>query len=176
MNVWCMRHGQTNFNVSCLCNDNPDTDVHLTELGIQQAEVAAERLRDIPLERIVVSELRRTHQTARIINRYHDCEIEVHPAFNDIRSGFEGLPVADYFAATGDDRLHKRAHGGESLLDYKQRVLGFIGWLSSEPLADVLVVAHEETLRVFYVYFRQLTDDHLLDLHFDNAQILRFCL
>ena len=52
MNIYCMRHGRTNYNDLCLCNDDPAQDVHLTEVGIKQAQSAALALRDIEFERI----------------------------------------------------------------------------------------------------------------------------
>ena len=131
MPLWFMRHGETNYNRLGLCNDNPQRDVHLTETGIYQAEQAAKQLRHKPLQRILVSELPRTHQTAEIINRYHQLAIKVEPALNDIQSGFDGRPVAEYFAAIAHDPLHARIHGGESLIDHKQRVHHFLDDLQS---------------------------------------------
>jgi len=50
-----MRHGQTNDNGFGLCNDDPDVDVHLNDVGKQQAHVIAEQRRDITFDRIIVS-------------------------------------------------------------------------------------------------------------------------
>jgi alpha-ribazole phosphatase len=169
-----MRHGQTNYNLLELCNDDPSVPVYLTEQGVNQAGVVAERLRDRPLERIFVSELPRTHQSAEIVNRQHGVAIVIRSELNDIRSGFESRPVAEYFAATGRDRLHLRANHGESLLDYKARVLSFVRWLSQQPLGEVLVVAHEETLRVARAHFERLSDEAMTELHFDNAALLSY--
>jgi broad specificity phosphatase PhoE len=176
MKLYCLRHGETNYNRLGLCNDDPARDVYLTETGIRQAEAVAEELRDLPLERIFISELPRTRQTADIINRYHDVPVVAHPSLNDIRSGFDGRPVAEYFAATGHDRLHARANGGESLLDYKARVLGFIDWLRLRTENVVLVVAHEETLRVFRANFEGLTDEVMERLAFGNCEVVAFLL
>jgi probable phosphoglycerate mutase len=176
MKLYCLRHGETRYNRLGLCNDDPAVDVRLTPEGMRQAEAAAERLKAVPIERIITSELPRTRQTAGIINRHHGVPLESHPALNDIRSGFESRPVADYFAATGRDRLHRRVNGGESLLDYKQRVAGFIDWLVVQPEQTVLVVAHEETLRVFTVCFLGLADTALLDLHYGNCELIEFTL
>lgn len=169
-----MRHGQTTYNLLGLCNDDPRDDVHLTELGIRQTETAAETLKDAVLERILVSELPRTRQTAEIINRHRGVPITPHSGLNDIRSGFNNRPVADYFAATGHDRLHVRINGGESLLDYKARVPAFLDWLRHQPWQSTLVVAHEETLRVFAAHFRGLPDEALPGLAFGNCEILNF--
>jgi alpha-ribazole phosphatase len=176
MHLYCLRHGETLYNRLGLCNDDPGRDVRLTSKGMRQAEIAAERLRNVPIERIFISELPRTRQTAEVINRHHHLPLESHAELNDIRSGFESQPVAEYFAATGHDRLHVRVNGGESLLDYKQRVSGFIGWLTGQPEAVVLVVAHEETLRVFAVCLTGLSDEAMLGLHYGNCELIEFTL
>jgi alpha-ribazole phosphatase len=174
MKLYCLRHGETNYNRRGLCNDDPARDVHLTPEGIRQASAAAQRLRAVPLERILTSELPRTRQTADIVNRYHRVPVQAHAALNDIHSGFEGRPATEYFAATASDRLRRRVNGGESLLDYKRRVSGFIEWLADQSGETLLVVAHEETLRVFTVIFRGLPDAALLDLHYANCELIAF--
>ncbi|MCG6968894.1 MAG: histidine phosphatase family protein, partial [Gammaproteobacteria bacterium] len=60
MNLYVLRHAQTNYNLLGLCNDDPDDDVHLTATGIKQAEAAAKHLAEVPLSQIYVSELKRT--------------------------------------------------------------------------------------------------------------------
>jgi probable phosphoglycerate mutase len=162
-----MRHGRTNYNELGLCND----DLHLNDIGKQQAELAAERLRDTEFDRIIVSPLPRTRQTAEIVNRYHNVSIEVHPDLGDIRSGFDGKPVSDYFAAIASDPLNASTNGGESLLDHKQRVLGFIRWLQQQAEQNILIVAHEETLRVFAAHFEGgIPDERLRDIHIANCE------
>ena len=174
MMVYCMRHGQTNYNLKRLCNDNPISDVHLTPAGRRQALEAAEGLGRVPLEKIIVSELPRTRETAEIVNRHHGVDIVTHPQINDIRSGFDGHPVRQYQRAIARDPLHARPDGGESLIDHKERVVSFIEWLRRQPYATVLVVAHEETLRVFYAHFLGLEDDQMLWLEFRNCEIISF--
>lgn len=171
MHFYCMRHGRTNYNDLGLCNDDPARNVYLTETGIVQAETAALRLRDVALSRILVSPLPRTRQTAEIVNRYHAVPIEVHDDLADIRSGFESQPVADYFAAIDHDPLRARINGGESLLDHKQRVLRFIDWLRVRRDETLLVVAHEETMRVFIAHFEGgIEDAQLRDIHVGNCE------
>ena len=171
MNIYLMRHGCTNYNDLGLCNDDPNRDVHLTEAGIKQAQSAAQALRDVAFERIVVSPLPRTHQTATIVNRNHSVPIEVHADLADIRSGFDGKPVSDYFSAISHDPLRMRVNGGESLLDHKVRVLHFIDWLKVQNDQTLLVVAHEETMRVFVAYFEGgIEDDQLRDIHVGNCE------
>jgi alpha-ribazole phosphatase len=171
MHLYIMRHGRTNYNDLGLCNDDPNGDVHLNDTGVQQALAAAEKLRDVTLDRILVSPLPRTRQTAEIVNRYHDAPIETHADIIDIRSGFDGKSVTEYFAAIAHDPLNARVNGGESLLDHKRRVLGFIDWLKRQPQENILVVAHEETLRVFIAHFEgNVPDDRLRSLDIGNCE------
>jgi probable phosphoglycerate mutase len=174
MKLYLMRHGQTNYNLLGLCNDDPRSDVHLTDLGRRQAMTVAERLRNAGLEHIFVSELPRTRQTAEIIRHDRAIPITVRAELNDIRSGFNGLSVAAYFAATGHDRLRRRVNGGESLLDYKARVLPFLEWLRQRPERVVLVVAHEETLRVIAARLRGQSDEEMEGLAFGNGELVEF--
>ena len=167
-----MRHGQTNYNVRGLCNDDPTDNVRLTDLGRRQAEAAAEQLRQMPLRRIIVSELPRTHETAAIINRLRKLPISTHPGINDIRTGCNNWPVKDYQSAIAHDPLHARVSNGESLAEHKQRVLDFLEWLRQQPEDAVLVIAHEETMRVVAAYARGLGDADMLRLTFANCEVL----
>lgn len=177
MNFYCMRHGHTNYNNLGLCNDDPGRNVYLTEAGIAQAQSAALTLRDVEFERIIVSPLPRTYQTAEIVNCYHSVPIVVHADLADIRSGFESKPVSDYFAAISHDPLRARVNGGESLLDHKQRVLRFIDWLRVQTDKTLLVVAHEETMRVFVAYFEGSVEDaQLRDIHVGNCEYRHYVL
>ena len=177
MNIYCMRHGRTHYNDLGLCNDDPCQHVHLTESGIAQAESAALALRGVAFERILVSPLPRTRQTAEIVNQFHAVPIEVHPDLADIRSGFEGKPVADYFRAISADPLQMRINGGESVLDHKQRIVRFIKWLANQKDESVLIVAHEETMRVFVAYFEGgIEDSQLRDIHVGNCEYRHYVL
>jgi len=177
MEIYFMRHGRTNYNDLSLCNDDPQHPVNLTQKGMEQAESAARLLRHVPFDRMITSPLPRTQQTAEIINHYHSVSIETHPDLADIRSGFDGKPVADYFAAIADDPLYKRVNGGESLFDHKQRVLRFIDWLKIQNDKTLLVVAHEETLRVFIAYFEgNIADHQLRNIHIGNCEFRRYTL
>jgi alpha-ribazole phosphatase len=171
MRALFMRHGHTNYNQLGLCNDDPRIDVYLTPTGIAQAQTAAQQLKTTPLELIVTSALPRTQQTAAIINQPHQIPIQVCPGINDIRSGFEGRPVSEYFAAIAADPLQMAVNGGESLLQHRMRVLPYLDWLHQQHQAVILTIAHEETLRVFYAHFHQLPAQQLRALHFGNCEV-----
>lgn len=174
MKLFFVRHGQSTYNEPGLCNDDPNDNVHLTPTGILQAKEAGEALQHVPLELICSSPLPRALQTASLINRHHNLPIRIVPGLRDIKSGFNGKPVTDYFAAIAHAPLTARPPGGESLLDYKDHVQATLNALTTEPANAILAVAHEETLRIVYAWFHHITDDRLRDLHFANGQILEF--
>jgi len=174
MKIYALRHGHTNYNQLRLCNGDPQKDVHLTKTGIRQAEAAARELSGIPLERIFVSQLPRTRQTAEILNHYHHVAIESRAEINDILTGFEDRPVKEYQAAIVKDPVRCRPTNGESLLDYRERVLGSLHWLRDCHYSAVAMVVHEETLRIVYGYFNHLKEDDLPSLSFRNCQVLCF--
>jgi alpha-ribazole phosphatase len=174
MNIHIIRHGQTNYNILGLCNDNPSRDVYLTMEGISQAERAAQNLKDVSIDLIFISQLPRTRQTARLINAYHDVRIIECEELNDIRTGFDGKPVDDYFSAVGHDRFNIVPKGGESLSQFKHRTNAFIDVLLMEDYGDILIVAHEETMRVFAARFNHLSDQEMDSLSFANCELLSF--
>jgi len=144
--------------------------------GIAQAEVAAKTLASIPLSRIYVSGLPRTGQTADIINRNRGIPIYTDVRLNEIKTGFEGKPAGDYFAATGHDRYNFSPPGGESVKELQNRVTGFITELHNVNEQSVLIVTHEETLKVFAAYFEHLNADEMMALSYKNCEILKYSL
>jgi probable phosphoglycerate mutase len=152
MRIVALRHGQSQYNVLGLCNDNDAAAVALTGLGVDQARRAAERLLGDRIDRIFSSPLLRTRQTAEIIAEALCLAVLTEPRLADIRSGCDGRPVAEYLAAIAHDPVDGAVADGESLRDYAHRVKGFLDELRQAETGSVLLVAHEETLRVIESY------------------------
>jgi probable phosphoglycerate mutase len=174
MRVYAVRHGQSEYNLIGLCNDDPTSPVHLTALGRRQAENAAAALRELPLDAAYTSPLPRARETADILCRGREVAPTVDDRLADIRSGFDGLPVVDYQAAIAHDPMHARVNGGESLMAHKQRVVGFLQWLRQQPHAAALLVAHEETMRVLRAHAEGLTAEAMIGLTFANCEVYAF--
>lgn len=146
MNLYIVRHGQTNYNVAGLHNANPKVDVHLTDTGISEAKVIAEKLKDIPFD-------------ARL---------------NDIDSGFEGRPVTDYHLLRDNspDPFTYRYPGAESSEDVYHRTEEFLKDLKSQDYHDVLVVTSKHNFRHFHSIIDHLNPRTSLKKHVKNAEIL----
>jgi len=144
MKIYFARHGRTNYNDQNLCNGDPSVDVHITELGTQQAKELADKLHSMPIDRIFVSEMRRTQQTAKFAQDDHDTpvEIEIAPLLNDHCSGFEGKSAELLLGAMDatENRWTARFNDGESIEDMKERVAQFLTELKNRPYDSVLIV------------------------------------
>ena len=169
-----MRHGQSEYNLLGLCNDDPSRPVGLTELGREQARRAGSELSDGSVDRIYCSRLPRAVETAQLINDFLRVPLCETDELNDIRSGFDGRPVSEYLAAIADDPVRTSANGGESLLEFKERIEGFLHRLARQPFQCVVLVVHEETLRVFKAWVRGWSAEQMFGLPFGNGEIYPF--
>lgn len=174
MRVHAVRHGQSGYNLLRLCNDDPTQPVPLTPLGRAQAADAGGALAGLGIEVIYSSPLPRARETAAIVSGHIGASVIADARLADIRSGYEGRPVAEYQAAIAHDPLHARPNGGESLLDYRARIVEFVGWLATQPHAAVALVAHEESLRVFKGVAEGLPPEATIDLAFGNCEVYSF--
>lgn len=152
MKLYVVRHGQTNYNELGLCNSDPKVDVHLTKVGIDQAHKLAENLKVVSIDQVFVSELKRTKQTAQIINEFHDAPIAVDARLNDIKFGYEGKHYSEYHSALDKayDKWTARFNGGESITDLRMRVQDFLNDLKSKDYASALIVTSGGVMQAIY--------------------------
>lgn len=80
--VYFVRHGETTHNLKGLVQDGTPL---LTELGGQQAEVVADRLRHLNFSHLIVSDYERTKQTAAPVARLTGMTPVYTPLFREIR-------------------------------------------------------------------------------------------
>ena len=174
MKLYLARHCRTNYNDLQLCNADPAVDVHLTPEGITQAKVLADSLKQTTIDCIFVSELKRTQQTADIINKFHDCEVQVDPRLNDLRSGFEGKRFEELTKAldAAPNRWTVRFNGGESIEDMKARVASFISDLRDAPYDSVLIVTSEWVMRAIIAAIQNIGNEAAWDLEISQGSYL----
>ena len=174
MKLYFARHGRTNYNDLGLCNADPSVDVHITSVGEEQAKALAERLKDTPIERILVSELKRTQQTAAIVNEFHNVPIEVAPLLNDHQSGFEGKSAKLLMEAldSAPDRWTARFNGGESIDDMKQRIATFLNELKTKPYDTVLIVTSQWVIQAAVAIIKDIPNEEAWKLEAKQGEYL----
>jgi len=175
MKLYLARHGRTNYNDLKLCNSDPKVDVHLTSRGFDQAKTLAEKFKQIPLEHIFVSELRRTQQTAEIVNQFHRIKVEVDYRLNDHHTGFEGKPYEELTKAlkTADNKWTAHFNNGESIEDLKKRVADFINDLRTKNYNSVLVVTSQWVIYALVTIVQQTTNEEAWNLNISPGGFIK---
>ncbi len=176
MKLYIARHGRSNYNDLELFNSNPDVDVYLTEVGIEQATTLADNLKDIPLDVIYVSQLRRTQQTADIVNKNHSVPLVISELLNDHISGFDDKPYAEYDALydKAENPWTVRFNGGESLEDTKVRVTKFLEMLKGQEYEGVLIVTSMTIVQAFYGVLNNLSPEETWDISVETGSYTEF--
>ncbi|MFZ5965601.1 MAG: alpha-ribazole phosphatase [Bacillota bacterium] len=149
-----VRHGETYAN----CNKQYSgwRDTCLTENGISQAKVVAEKLKNIPFDSIVTSDMNRTRVTAEWINQYHQLEIRVNSSFREMNFGiWEGLQYCEIkdkypmeLAAWEKDYIKYVTPEGESLEQMYSRVKNAVeDIIERYEHGRILIVSHAGCIR-----------------------------
>lgn len=174
MKIYLARHGRTNYNDLGLCNADPSIDVHLTDTGKSQAKALAEKLKSVDLDRIYVSELKRTLQTAEIVNQYHGVDILTDKRLNDGRSGFEGKHFSEYDAAldSSTDKWTVRFNDGESIQDIRDRAEKFLKDMESTGLDSVLIVTSAWIIQALLAILQNLTFEESWELDIQQGDFI----
>jgi alpha-ribazole phosphatase len=132
------------------------TDLPLNAEGLWQAEMLADKLKDIELEAVYCSDLQRSVDTARTIARRHGLDPLVRSGFREVNLGrWEGLSfdeVRRLYPAEYEDRgrdiVNFRPPAGESFLDCAQRVIPAFYEALWSVGGDILIVAHAGVNRI----------------------------
>lgn len=93
--IYIVRHCEAMGNSQRIFQGVSDCDV--TELGAKQLEYVGERFKDIHLDAIYSSPLKRAYKTAEAVNRYHKLPIIVKDKLIEIDGGeIEGISWVDF--------------------------------------------------------------------------------
>ncbi|TNE97341.1 MAG: histidine phosphatase family protein [Deltaproteobacteria bacterium] len=102
VDFFLFRHGQTDWNLEQRCQGS--TDIPLNHTGIEQAKGLAEFMKDIHLDVVFSSHLKRAHETAKIITESKKIPLIVE---KDLRETFfgemEGKFMTDIVSHVGED-------------------------------------------------------------------------
>ena len=154
MEIYLLRHAQPEWNRNGLSQVDPG----LTDLGWQQAALAAERLSQERFDEILVSTARRSQQTAEPVRKQHaDTATRDRKWLHEIRmpATWEGTPAEEVDRAFAEARHRPREEwwkgmpGGESFEDFHARVtIGLLAELEEvnvryDPETDLWDVPRE---------------------------------
>lgn len=172
MELFIVRHGQTDANINGIVQGWMDTK--LNDTGLQQARAAAELFTE-SIDVIYSSDLTRATQTAHeFVKKYANV-----PYIEDDR-----LRERHFGDATGD---HRDRHdwevfwasydtisipNAESLKDYNKRVQSFIDMIKQSGYKKALIVTHGGTIN----RIQDLTSSNHVHVNYSNAAIVHILL
>jgi len=94
-NIYLARHGETEFNRRSLIQGQ-GIDVSLNDTGRKQARAIGRFLKEIELQKIFSSSLKRSCETAQLVADMHAMEIESYPDLDEMNFGIlEGRPIPE---------------------------------------------------------------------------------
>jgi len=153
--IHLVRHGQVEGHDQKRYNGQ--TDVALTDLGVEQYHRLKERLADSPISACYTSDLTRCVTGADIICRQFGIEPVRRSELRELNIGiWEGLTWQEIktrwpeeWQARLDDLVNYRVPQGENILEVQARVMPVIGEIIERHTGqDVLVVGHGGVNRV----------------------------
>jgi len=143
-------------------------------LWIEQAKNVAKKFDWINFELVIVSELPRTKETASIIIWNSKSKFLIDSRINDRKTEFEDKLVSDFHKAVKDDIFNLKFINGESFIEEKNRVFDFLDNLKNYNYKNILVVAHDDTLKIINGYYKKLSNQQIRDTKIENCHVLEF--
>ena len=159
--LYLMRHGHVHNPTHILYGRRPG--FRLSELGVQQAQAAAEWLADKPIAAIYCSPMERARQTASIVARRHNALSPIiDERILEVLTPYEGRPTAE-LAAAGWDLYSGNQPPYETPETVLERVLRFFEHVAIEQAGESAVaVAHGDILVFPWLYAQGVEPEALM--------------
>lgn len=169
MKLYVARHGETEWNrQNKVCGR---TDSPLTEKGLRQAQLLADRLDDCPIDVIIASPLSRAQNTARVVAERKHLQVITDARLIEQDYGvYEGVQRDDRDFLNNKRMFAYRYPGGESMMDIARRTYDLI--IETCKLytdSSVLFVCHNGICRVICSYFNDMTNEEYFEFSQDNC-------
>ena len=173
---YLVRHGETELNrKDCF---RGASDVDLNELGKKQAEEVGEGFKNIKLDAVLSSPMKRAWYTAECIARRKDMPIRPEPAFRNIDLGpWNGKPKEE--VKKNHPELWKiwlthpeslTIEGAESLRDVQKRAWSRLLELKDEFAGKkVLIVTHTTVIKPVLAAAMNIPEPYFWKFHLDHA-------
>ena len=165
MEIYVVRHGQTEYNVKNIFQGH--VDVPLNTIGLQQAEEIAQKFKNMKPDAILVSPLKRTIQTAEYISRSFG-EMEGKPS----RPDWNIQMMLDY------EKNYAKEHI-EPIQALFKRVYRFLDEIIEKyKEKQVILVTHGAISQPIECYFngepKVLDFEHLEKLTLKNCEVRKY--
>lgn len=155
MKIYLVRHGESVANTQGIYQ-GITYDTPLSKLGVEQAQLLAQRFTNIPISKIIASPLKRTLMTAQAVAKTKKLEIFPEKSIMETNHGeWEGKHK--HIIQKTWPKLYKKwqkfpssVHfpGGEDFLDTQKRVLQWWMEFCKNEVNDTLIVSHVNIIQI----------------------------
>lgn len=173
MKIYVTRHGQTDWNVQGKTQGR--ADIELNEVGIKQAKQTKEELKNIDIDLIICSPLKKAKKTAEIINEGRNIQIIFDNQIIERNFGeFEGKKIK--FDEFWDYNAHPRYQRAETIQEIISRISNFLDKIKEEYKdKNVLLVTHGGVSIAINCYFKGIPEDgKLINYCLHNCEVQEF--
>ena len=173
MKIYVTRHVQTDWNVQGKTQGR--ADIELNEVGIKQAKQTKEELKNIDIDLIICSPLKRAKKTAEIINEGRNIPIIFDDQIIERNFGeFEGEKIK--FDEFWDYNAHPRYQRAETIQEIISRISNFLDKIKEEYKdKNVLLVTHGGVSIAINCYFKGIPEDgKLINYCLHNCEVQEF--
>ncbi len=177
MNIYVIRHGQTDYNVRKLFQGQ--MDINLNEVGKKQAEETAQKFEGVKIDNIISSPLSRAYKTAQYISKVTKTPIEIE----------EGLKERSFGQMEGKE--NREDCNIEMMLDYErnydlyeiepiQEFFNRVGIclekiISKYKNRDIVLVTHAGVTQAIEFYFNGMPADKNLEAYaLKNCEVRKY--
>lgn len=177
MKILLIRHGETEENKKDILQGwKPG---RLSKKGKEQAKLIAERLKEIKIDVIITSDLKRCVDTAKEIAKFHkNAKFVKEKLLRERGLGeFEGRIIgeSDWDALPGD-LYTNRPRGGETFIEVWERISKFYhGLLKNYDKEIILIVGHGGSQKLLQGMIQKLPfKESFNEQHLENTAISEF--
>lgn len=177
--LWLVRHGQTDWNLTGRWQGQASDAPGLNETGRAQALAICEQMNGNNFSAVYSSDLLRARQTAELIAEPQGLTVTLEPRLQEINLGaWEGM-LSEEIEAKYPQELAERARNpfetpapnGESPREVAERVLSAIDEITNKhPRESVLIVAHGVSLAVIICHTQGFRTEDVYEHIPNNAQ------
>lgn len=164
--IYIVRHAQAEGNVFRRYHGWYDGSP--TPLGLAQIAALTERFRDIPIQAVYSSDLRRTRATAQAAAIPHHLEIQDEPGLRELHFGvYEDASYGEFVNAHAEEQQQLLSYsprfappGGETFFQLTRRITETVSRIArAHPGETVALFSHCMAIRCFQAALRDLPPD-----------------
>lgn len=179
--IYIVRHGKTDFNEQGRYLGK--TDISINAGGEQQAKDLAKNIKNLNIDIVISSPLKRAMETAEII-KPNNLEIIADSAFIERSAGvYEGLTkdeakekYPDLYKKNITKKFNDAPTNGETIADVQNRIFEGLNKIKKNHQGkNILIVTHAMVAKAINKYFnQQISKQKFFDFVLGNAEIIEY--